>query len=346
VAVRRIFDSAKDLWSKAVLCFLLLGVSVMLTFFAVSCARGGNQVAGHGKKAVILDTDIGDDIDDTWALVTLLNSPELDVKLITTAVGDTELKAKLVAKVLQTAGRTDIPIGIGVPVGKTPCPQQAWLKDFDMSAYKGTVYKDGVGALIETVMKGDEPVTIIAIGPLPNIAAALEREPAIAKKAKYIGMQGSIYKGYNGEDKPAAEYNVKQSPKEAQRVFEAQWDKTITPLDTCGIVHLDGEKYQKVYESDATLAKALMEAYKMWLTKVDWLDRNTVDVSKASTILFDTVAVYLAVSRDLIQMEKLPVRVTDTGYTQVDDSGKIVNCATEWKDLPGYEDWLVGRLTR
>ncbi len=341
--MRRIFDSAK---LNVVLCFLLLGVSVMLTFFAVSCAPGGGRVAGYEKKAVILDTDIGDDIDDTWAIVALLNSPELDVRLITTSVGDTELKAKLVAKLLQTAGRTDIPIGIGLPVGKTPCPQQGWVENFNMSAYKGTVHKDGVEALIETVMKSDKPITIIATGPLPNIAAALQRQPAIAKKAKYIGMQGSIRKGYNGEDGPVPEYNVKASPKEAQKVFEARWDKTITPLDTCGIVKLEGEKYQKVYQSDAPLAKALMEAYKVWLTKVDWLDRNTVDPTKASTIVYDTVAVYLAVSRDLVKMETLPIRVTDTGRTQIDATAGVVNCATEWKDLSGYQDWLADRLTK
>ena len=343
--MKRIMDWARGWSGRAAVCFLVLGVLGMLTFFAGSCAPGSRMAEGE-KKAVILDTDIGDDIDDTWALVALLNSPELDVKLITTAVGDTELKAKLVAKVLQVAGRTDIPIGIGVPAGKTPCAQQGWVQDFDMSAYKGTVHKDGVGALIETVMKSEQPITIIAVGPLPNIAAALEREPAIATKAKYIGMQGSIRIGYEGKKGAAAEYNAKASAKETQKVFEADWDKTITPLDTCGIVKLEGDKYQKVLNRDSALTNTLMEAYKAWLTKVDWLDRNTVDVSKASTILYDTVAVYLAVSHDLAKMEKLPIRVTDTGYTKIDESGKIVNCATEWKDLPGYEDWLVERLTR
>ena len=65
---------------------------------------------------VILDTDIGFDVDDVWALAFLLRCPELDIKLITTDTGDTHYSAKIVAKLLQIAGRTDIPIGIGIPL--------------------------------------------------------------------------------------------------------------------------------------------------------------------------------------------------------------------------------------
>lgn len=63
---------------------------------------------------VILDTDIGGDIDDTWALAMLLNSPELDLKLVVTDTGNTTYRAKVAAKLLEVAGRTDVPIGIGL----------------------------------------------------------------------------------------------------------------------------------------------------------------------------------------------------------------------------------------
>ena len=66
---------------------------------------------------VIIDTDIGTDIDDTWAVLMALNSPELDIKLIVSSTGDTILRAALLAKFLDRCGRTDIPIGIGIPLG-------------------------------------------------------------------------------------------------------------------------------------------------------------------------------------------------------------------------------------
>ncbi len=65
------------------------------------------------KTPVILDTDIGSDIDDTWALAFLLRCPELDLKIVVVSTGDTDYRAKLVAKQLMVAGRTDIAIGIG-----------------------------------------------------------------------------------------------------------------------------------------------------------------------------------------------------------------------------------------
>ena len=190
----------------------------------------------NAKIAVILDTDICDDIDDTWALAMLLQSPEFDIKLITTAVGDTTARTKVVAKMLQTAGRTDIPIGTGVAIGdmKTGHRQDGWVKDFDLSKYPGKIYPDGVQAMIDTIMNSPEPITLIAIGPLPNVAAALEREPNIAKKARFVGMQGSVRRGYGENSKPQKEYNVVSFIKASQMVFTAQWDMTITPLDTCG----------------------------------------------------------------------------------------------------------------
>ncbi len=309
---------------------------------------GGNTASSpigkNGKIAVILDTDICDDIDDTWALAMLLQSPEFDIKLITTAVGDTTARTKVVAKILQTAGRTDIPIGTGVAIGdmKTGHRQDAWVKDFDLSKYPGKIYPDGVQAMIDTIMNSPEPITLIAIGPLPNVAAALEHEPNIAKKARFVGMHGSIRWSFNDKSKPQKEYNVVSFIKASQAVFTADWDMTITPLDTCGKVLLHGDKYRKVRDCNSPITRAIIENYRVWAKS-----GNTygAQVGTRSTTLFDTVAIYLAMKRDFVEMEKLGIRVTDDGYTAIDGKAKKVNCATSWKNLGAYEDFLVERLT-
>ena len=130
---------------------------------------------------VILDTDIGTDVDDVWALAFLLRCPELDVRLITTSTGDTRHRAALVAKMLEIAGRADVPIGIGLALDPAPLGHTGWLGDYDLDDYPGAVYTDGVGAICDTIMNSTETVTIIAIGPLPNLAAALVREPRICR---------------------------------------------------------------------------------------------------------------------------------------------------------------------
>ena len=286
------------------------------------------------KLPVILDTDIGDDIDDTWALVMLLKSPQMDVKLITTTNGKSVYRAKIIAKLLTVANRSDIPIGLGAGGSDGMGGQQPWVKDFDLAGYKGKIHKDGVQALIDAINASPSPVTIISIGPSNTVAAALERQPGIAAKANFVGMQGSVYKGYDG-GKPAPEWNVKAAVPEAQKVFSAPWHQAvITPLDTCGLINLTGERFKKLTASNDPLLKALMETYRIWAN-----NRN-VD---ASTILFDTVAVYLALPgpKPLLKMEDLHIKVTGDGMTVIDPAGARMTVATEWKDLDGFRDLLL-----
>jgi len=165
------------------------------TTAALTAAAIASNVGAAGSRPVILDTDIGDDIDDTWALFMLLRMPELDLQL---AVGDYQLK-------------------------DYPC----------------VVHEDGVQAIIEN--------------------------------ARFVGMFGSVYKGYAGEPDVAAEWNVKIDPQSLQRVFAAKWDCTITPLDTCGLVVLDGANYRQLHDSDDPWMMALMENYRVWLPKrISW----------------------------------------------------------------------------
>jgi inosine-uridine nucleoside N-ribohydrolase len=297
------------------------------------------------KIPIILDTDIGTDIDDTWALAMLLNCPELDLRLITTVWGDTTYRAHLAAKFLQTAGRTDIPIGIGIgnPDG-SPNYQQPWLDGFDVAAYPGTIRADGISELLAMVADSPQPVTIISIGVATNIAHALERDPAMAAKCRFLGMHGSINIGYGGQPSAVPESNVRYDVPALRKVFAAPWqEKIITPLDTCGLVVLDGERYQQVYRSENPALKALIENYKIWAKLVTWM---TVDYEETqSSTLFDTVAIYLAYSFDLLEMEKIHLRITDDGLTVPDPAGDEVLAALHWCDLNSFYDHLVERLT-
>jgi len=291
------------------------------------------------KIPVILDTDIGDDIDDTWALALLLKSPEVDIKMVVSDRGNTRYRAKIIAKLLEVAGRTDVPVGIGIRENeKEDGRQAAWVADYDLARYPGKVHQDGVAALIDTIMKAPHPITLICIGPVPNIRAALERQPEIAKRARFVGMHGSVRKGYNGGPEPSKEWNVVADAKAAQAAFTAAWPMLITPLDTCGLVRLRGDKFRKVAECPDPVTKAVIENYRIWAKAGD----KPLD---ASSVLFDTVAIYLAFSTDLVNVERLPIRVTDDGFTRIDPQGKQIDCAMSWKDLGAFEDFLVARLT-
>jgi inosine-uridine nucleoside N-ribohydrolase len=314
----------------------LLALMCLLVVYSASVGKSGSAPA---KTPVIFDTDIGDDIDDTWALALLLKSPELDLKLVVTDQGKTDYRARIVARLLEIAGRTDVAIGLGLPVIEGEGGQAPWVKDYELSQYPGKVHRDGVQALIDTIMRSPQQVTLICTGPVPNIEAALEREPSIARRARFVGMHGSVRSGYGGKSRPDAEYNVKTNAQACRRALSAAWNITITPLDTCSLVRLIGERYAAVRDCKDPLVQVVIENYKIWSGK------NRDKAEKESSVLFDTVAVYLAISEDLLVMERLGIRVTDDGFTVIDSKAKFMNCATAWKSLPAFRDFLVKRLT-
>lgn len=288
---------------------------------------------------VILDTDLGDDIDDTWALAALLASPEFDLKLITTAFGDTSKKTALVAKILQAIGRPDIPIGTGVKTNDKPIHQEAWLGDYALSSFPGKIREDGVQAMIEAIHASAAPITLCVIGPQTNIKAALERDPAIAKKARIVSMAGSVRIGYEGAPQPQAEWNVVADVAAARAVFAAPWEITYAPLDACGQIRLKGEPYRAVATSRSPLARTVIANYDLWANRKQHPEDS-------SSILFDTLAVYLLAEDRLCTMETVKLSIDDKGFTREDEKqGRPVRCAMKLNDPAAFGQWLVEKVT-
>jgi inosine-uridine nucleoside N-ribohydrolase len=298
--------------------------------------------AGEARIPVILDTDMGDDIDDTWALAYLLKSPQFDLKLVTTTFGRASYRARLVAKLLTVAQRTDVAVGLGAGGMDGGDKILGWIADFPLTAYKGSVHQDGVQVLIDTIEAAKEPITLISIGPSDTVAAALAKRPDIAAKARFVGMQGSVRKGYDGGS-PSPEWNVKCNIPAAKKALLAPWkEMTITPLDTCALVRVKGERFAALKRSGDPLVKAVLENYRVWSNV------KSIDELKESSILFDTVAVYLALPgpRALTTLEDLRITVGDDGSTLISPSGMPMRVATAWTSLDGYLDQLVATLLR
>ena len=332
--------------NRTALNWACAGALTLLALASWPTARAAEntQAKPPGAIPVILDTDIGDDIDDTWALGLLLKSPELDLKLAVGDHGKVIYRAQLLAKFLETAGRGDIPVGLGLDVNASGTgPQASWVRDYRLNSYKGRLYPDGVQAMIDIIMASPEPVTLIAIGPLPNVREALRREPRIAQKARFVGMHGSVRVGYGGGKTIAAEYNVQQDAKACRDALSAAWPVTITPLDTCGLVDLEGGLYQRVAQSKDPIASAIIENYRLW-SQAQAKPGQPAPPPAKSSILFDTVAVFLAFNSQWLTLEDLPIRVTDDGMTRIDPAAKPLRVATQWTNLDAYRQFLTDRL--
>jgi len=297
---------------------------------------------------VALDTDIGDDIDDMWALALLLKSPELRLELALSCTGDTSYRARLLCKFLERAGRSEVPVAIGLPDCNLPVgPQAPWVDGYRLERYPGQVHEDGVDVLVRYLMTGPAPRTLLAIGPLTNVAEALRREPAIAPRTRLVGMLGSVRVGYGGTPHPAVEYNIRIDIPAAQAVFAAPWAcATITPLDTCGTATVTPAQARQLATASDPVLRMVLENHRLWYRARSRMDGSaaTWQAHLTDKPLFDTLAVHLAHCRRHLVVETLRLTVDENGFTRPDSDGRPMDVAVAWRDRPGFLRELVARL--
>lgn len=299
-------------------------------------------------QPVIIDTDIGSDIDDSFAIALALQSSDfLDVRLIVTCTDDTTARAKIAAKLLTIAGRDTVPIGIGqANSNKTAHTLWGWAQDFNLSEYKGGIYEDGVDQMAKMILASDTVVDIIAIGPMTNFPLLLQRYPDVVKKARIRAMAGSIYRGYDNSTTPAKEYNVMMCPYCMQQMLQAGWNVSMTPLDTCGTTTLPPQYSEPFIAASNSWSLALSSSLLYFCTVLP------CQLNEATSPLYDTVATLLTLPNagDFIDFKMLNLRVTSDGYTVIDDKeGTPTLVALYWrKDLIGldqYRMFLVSMLS-
>ena len=147
--------------------------------------KPGVEPENATQQLVILDTDIGDDIDDAFALALLLQSPEIKLLGITTAFGDTELRARLVERYLAAVDRSGIPVEAGVA---TPAANH-----FTQAAYARQAperqHEDAIGFLLREIKAHPGQITLIAIGPPGELGAILAHGSALSDQLTLLYHQ-------------------------------------------------------------------------------------------------------------------------------------------------------------
>src|SRR2546425_11690104 len=216
---------------------LAAGSFVSQAFAASSPVAGQNQIAGRGPFRVVIDTDPG--VDDALALLLAMRSPELKIEAITPVAGNVPLELSLpnALRMVEIAGRTDIPVAVGA---KAPL-----LRRLVTAAYAHG--ENGLGGAVfpepnlkpvtepaaefirHIVRKYPNEVTLITIGPLTNVATALNADPDLAGMIKSMVMMGGSLSG--GNITPAAEFNVYVDPEAARIVFQSGIPITMVGLD-------------------------------------------------------------------------------------------------------------------
>lgn len=202
--------------------------------------------ADTGRQAVILDTDIGTDVDDVVALGLLLRAPTVDLRAVTTVYVDAALRARMVETVLVAAGRFDVLVGRGADrplLNRDPLYWEGREGEGLLSAEAGQErgWPRAVDLLIEIVLAQPGQVTVVAIGPLTNIALALAQEPRFATAVRRIAIMGGMFqRRLDQVSAPSAEHNVRCDPEAARIVLTSGAPITLVPLDVTTRAHWTG----------------------------------------------------------------------------------------------------------
>jgi inosine-uridine nucleoside N-ribohydrolase len=315
--------------------FALLGLMVAS---ALRVPAQSNANAGQGsaeQQLVILDTDIGDDIDDAFALALLLQSPEVKLLGITTAYGDTELRARLVDRYLQAVGRADIPVTAGAQTPHSNVfSQEAYASQAPAREHPGSIK-----FLLDQIRAHPGQITLIAIGPLKNVQVAIGRDPATFRQLKRVVMMGgSVYRGYDGgkpaesNQAPSPEWNIRCDPAGAQALLASGVPVFMMPLDSTQI-RLSQDQLGTILSHGSPLTDQLTLLYHQWTGAESW---------KMPT-LYDPMAVTYAIRPELCPTQPTHLEVDEKGFTRPGPGEPNAQVCLRSNEN-GFAEFLLGRL--
>jgi inosine-uridine nucleoside N-ribohydrolase len=229
---------------------------------------------------------------------------------VTTVSGHSEDRARLVAKLLEDAGRQDVPVVAGASGQFIPsfqCRLADGYKSPSLLPVKAEDFLDSV------INRNPGQVTLVAIGPLTNVAALLKKDPGAAKKIKQIVlMGGSVVRGYAPNSPPEAEYNIRSDPGGAQAVFSSGVPLLVVPLDVTAMLQLDADGRHRIFTRLTPVTNDLTLLYHLW--------------GNESPTLFDPMAVALMIDPTLCEVKSMAIAVDNGGFTRPAE-GKPANAA-------------------
>ncbi|KAF3944658.1 hypothetical protein CMV_028901 [Castanea mollissima] len=292
-------------------------------------------------KKIIIDTDPG--IDDAMAIFVALRSPEVEVIGLTTIYGNvyTTLATRNALHLLEVAGRTDIPVAEGSHVSITNGTKLRiagfvhgadGLGNQNFPPPKGKpIEQSAADFLIEQAKLYPGKVTVVALGPLTNIALAIQRDPAFSKNIGQIVLLGGAF-SVNGNVNPASEANIFGDPDAADIVFTSGADVVAVGINvTHQVVFTDADR-EKLSRSDGKFAQYLCKILDVYFS----YHHDAYNIK--GVYLHDPATILAAVDPSLMTYTEGVVRVQTSGITKgltiLYNKQKRFGEVTEWTDKP------------
>lgn len=303
-------------------CFLFL---IILTIWV------GPGFADEPRKIpIILDTDLAGDIDDALALGLALASPELELVGITTVDGDAFTRALVACRFLHAVGRDAVPVAAGSDPRPRPDLEGQMQYGLRPCFRKRPEKERAVDFLFRQIKARPGEITLVAVGPLTNLAELFRRHPECKPWVKRIVvMGGSLKTGYGGKPGAEPEWNIKTDVAAARAVFACGVPLLLVPLDVTATLDLDPVRRRKIFQAGTSLTRQLEALFQLW--------------NQHNPILFDPLAVALALEEKWCKLEELALEVDVAGMTKVVAGKANAHVATRFQ-REGFLDWFTQRL--
>lgn len=261
-------------------------------------------------KPVIIDVDTG--VDDAIAILLALRSQEFKVLGITTVSGNVEvdLATQNTLALLDLIDAEEIPVarGMDAPLIRPLVTAKHVHGSHGLGEYKvgasarSIVQEHGVDFLIRTIKESAEPVTLILLGPLTNMAMALKKDPAIKENIDELIIMGGA-DAAGGNETPVAEFNIYVDPEAAQIVFESGLPITLVTWDATLHAWLTKNEVERLANSNDKAGKVAAEL-------IGFLGNV---FHREQVPLCDPAAMLAALDRSIIETKQLPIQVETEG---------------------------------
>jgi inosine-uridine nucleoside N-ribohydrolase len=263
----------------------------------------------NNKPKLIIDTDPGHD--DALAILMTLLSDQFDVLAITTVAGNTTIeKVTRNAQAILDLIDFDIPVlsGIDKPLKRELVTAvvhgESGLAGFDTTATDFILTKNAPQKMIDLVNADPGEVTILALGPLTNVARAIQGDSDFAQNIKQLVMMGGAI-DVPGNKNRVAEFNFFVDPEAADIVFRSNIPKMLVPLDACNKVVLQVEDFQKVENKNLkSILIPMMEHFIAGLTS----DEGTTGI-----LVYDALAAYYLLNAKAFTLKAMDVVIETKG---------------------------------
>lgn len=285
---------------------------------------------------LILDTDIGTDVDDAWALALCLASPSIDLIGVTLVHADLDTRARIALKMLRLAGRDDIPVHKGLSETLTEGGKLYWAghegTDTDFSDIAGLEAREGgVDFILRSVERSPGEVVVAPIGPLTNIAAAISRSPETMRKVKKLAIMGTTYCG-EGPDCAQREHNGCVDPEATRIVLESGIPATVVGLNVTRQVCVRSDEL-------SPLERSPLGQYLVAMTRQYYRV-----CGRDFTYMHDPLAIAAVTDPSIVTTRRMSGRALEDGSAVYahDDAGVLDVCTDV--DVDKFETMLVSTI--